>query len=258
MSQNFSIPSIDTIPSVASLNLGGARKQNQNCCEPTSQSLLDWGWLKSKDALCFSSHTRTPFGFATAQQAVSSPKSLSQRINPWSFGREKISTDQFTWLQQLLLNCSVCFRHLNFQKWSDNGVFCTFCLGNVLRATTASNFSSLIWPAGSAPAALASLLFDPPEPQIIGKTQCFATFLPFHASASSFFLLFFLLIFLFSLPLPCSAFHLLLQLRPNCCNQWKIVAIRENMLQLRKIAAIKQNYASIKERMLQLRKKCCN
>ena len=45
-------------------------------------------------------------------------------------------------------------------------------------------------PAGSAPAALASLLFDPPEPQIIGKTQCFATFLPFRASASSFFLLF--------------------------------------------------------------------
>ena len=58
----------------------------------------------------------------------------------------------------------------------------------MLRATTACNFSSLIWPAGSAPAALASLLFDPSEPQIIGKTQCFATFLPFHASASSFFL----------------------------------------------------------------------
>ena len=100
------------------------------------------------------------------------------------------------------------FRHLNFQKWSDHGVFCTFSLGNVLRATTACNFSSLLWPAGSAPAALASLLFDPPEPQIIGNAQCFATFLPFRASASSFFLLFFLLIFLFSLPLPCSAFHL--------------------------------------------------
>ena len=79
------------------------------------------------------------------------------------------------------------FQHLNFQKWSEPGVFCTFWLGNVLRATTACNFSSLIWPAGSAPAALASLLFDPPEPQIIGKTQCFATFLPFRASASSFF-----------------------------------------------------------------------
>ena len=131
------------------------------------------------------------------------------------------------------------FRHLKCQKWSENGVLCTFWLRNVLRATTACtfstsqlpkvvrtwcalyiltskcasrhnacNFSSLIWPAGSAPAALASLLFDPPEPQIIGKTQCFATFLPFRASASSFFWLFFLLIFLFSLPLPCSAFHL--------------------------------------------------
>ena len=66
------------------------------------------------------------------------------------------------------------FRHLIFQKWSDTGVFCTFWLRNVLRATTACNFSSLIWPDGSAPAALASLLFDPLELQIIGKTQ-FAT-----------------------------------------------------------------------------------
>ena len=90
------------------------------------------------------------------------------------------------------------FRHLNFQKWSDNGVFCTFWLRNVLRATTACNFSSLIWPAGSAPAALASLLFDPPEPQINGKTQCFATFLPFRASASSFFWLFLFYSSLFS------------------------------------------------------------
>ena len=115
------------------------------------------------------------------------------------------------------------FRHLNFHKWSEAGVFCTFSLWNVLRATTsctfstsqlpkvvrkwdafsfftctcasrhngmhffdiataksgqdllcfvyvdprgttACNFSSLIWPDGSAPAALASLLFDPPEP----------------------------------------------------------------------------------------------
>ena len=43
------------------------------------------------------------------------------------------------------------FRHLNFQKWSEHGVFCTFWLRNLLRATTACNFSSLIWPAGSAP-----------------------------------------------------------------------------------------------------------
>ena len=82
------------------------------------------------------------------------------------------------------------FRHLNLQKWSEPLVFCTFSLRNVFRATPPCTFSSLIWPAGSAPAALASLLFDPPEPQIIGKTQCFATFLPFRASASSFFWLF--------------------------------------------------------------------
>ena len=101
------------------------------------------------------------------------------------------------------------FQHLDFQKWSEPLVFLTFWLRNVLRATTAYIFSSLLWPAGSAPAALASLLFDPPEPQIIGKTQCFATSLPFRASVSSLSLLIFsLLIFLFSLPLPCSAFHL--------------------------------------------------
>ena len=34
------------------------------------------------------------------------------------------------------------FRHLNFQKWSENGVFCTFWLRNVLRATTACTFST--------------------------------------------------------------------------------------------------------------------
>ena len=105
------------------------------------------------------------------------------------------------------------FRHLKCQKWSASLVFLTFWLGNVLRATTACNFSSLLWPAGSAPAALASLLFDPPEPQIIGKTQCFATFLPFRASASSFFWLFLFSdllssTLLFSLTLPISAFHL--------------------------------------------------
>ena len=104
------------------------------------------------------------------------------------------------------------FRHRNFEKCSGPEVFCTFWLRNVLRATTACNFSSLIWPAGSAPAALASLLFDPPEPQIIGKTQCFATFLLFCAPGSSFFWDFlFLSFFLFlfsSLTLPISAFHL--------------------------------------------------
>ena len=87
------------------------------------------------------------------------------------------------------------FQHVNFQKWSENGVSCHFSLANVLRATTTCNFSSLIWPAGTAPAALASLLFDPPGPQNIGKTQCFAPFLPFRTPASSLFWLSSFLIF---------------------------------------------------------------
>ena len=92
-------------------------------------------------------------------------------------------------------------------------VFLHFWLQSVLRATTACNCSSLIWKAGSTPAALASLLFDPPEPQIIGKTQCCATFLPFRAPASSFFWLCLFSDLLStdsfsSLTLPTSAFHL--------------------------------------------------
>ena len=83
------------------------------------------------------------------------------------------------------------FRHLNCQKCSMWGVL-VFSLPNVLRATTACNFSSLIPPDGSAPAALASQLFDPPEPQIVAKTECFATFLLFRAPATSFFWLFLL------------------------------------------------------------------
>ena len=104
--------------------------------------------------------------------------------------------------------------HRNFQKWSGPGVFCTFWLRNVLRATTACNFSSLIWPAGSAPAALASLLFDLPEPQIIGKTgrRNFPTF----SRTWIFFLLTLSLLWsslfysslLLSLTLPVAAFHL--------------------------------------------------
>ena len=90
------------------------------------------------------------------------------------------------------------FQHLNFQKWSDPEVFWTFSLRNRLRATTACNFSSLISPDVSAPAALASLLFNPPEPQNHEKTQCFP--------ASSFFWSF--LFWLFSLLTAFSSLHI--------------------------------------------------
>ena len=101
------------------------------------------------------------------------------------------------------------FHRRNFQKWSGAGVLCAFWLGNVLRATTACTFSTsqllkvlrswgvlciLTWKCASRHNGvqfvislhLASWLrtrrfseptFRPsPEPQIIGKTQCFATF----------------------------------------------------------------------------------
>ena len=53
--------------------------------------------------------------------------------------------------------------------------------------------------AGSALAALASRLFDPPRPLIIGEPHCFATFRPFRAPGSSFFggFLFLTLLWLF-------------------------------------------------------------
>ena len=111
-----------------------------------------------------------------------------------TFSTSQLPKVVWTWCVLYILTSKsqrrALFRHHNFQKCSGAGVFCTFSLGNALHATTACNFSSLIWPAGSAPAALASLLFDPPEPQIIGTTQSVATFLPFRASASSFFWLF--------------------------------------------------------------------
>ena len=136
------------------------------------------------------------------------------------------------------------FRHLNFQKWSEPLVFCTFSLRNVLRATTACTFSTselqkvvrewcvlyiLTWKCASRHngvqffiSHLASWLrtrrFSEPTFRLSGATNhwknaVFRDF-PTFSRICIFFLLtlslliFSLLIFLFSLPLPCSAFHL--------------------------------------------------
>ena len=113
------------------------------------------------------------------------------------------------------------FRHLNFQKCSDTEVFCTFWLGNVLRATTACTFSSSQFPKvdwghhflhfwlGNVLRATTAWIFHVSSPQTVPhpplwqayfstlrshksleKTQCFATILPFRAPASSFLWLF--------------------------------------------------------------------
>ena len=136
------------------------------------------------------------------------------------------------------------FRHLNFQKWSDTEVFCTFSLRNVLRATTACTFSTsqlpkvlrdpgalylFTWKCASRHngvqlfiSHLASWLrtrrFSEPTFRPSGATNhwkntVFRDF-PTFSRICIFFLLtnslllFSLLIFLFSLPLPYSAFHL--------------------------------------------------
>ena len=136
------------------------------------------------------------------------------------------------------------FRHLKCQMWSDNGVFCTFWLGNVLRATMACTFSTyqlvkvarswcvlhiLTWKRASrhngvqfSISHLASWLrtrsFSEPTFRPSGATNHWKNIVvrdfPTFSRICIFFLLtlslllFFLLIFLFSLPLPCSAFHL--------------------------------------------------
>ena len=108
------------------------------------------------------------------------------------------------------------FRHLNFQTWSETVSFFTLltwkCASRhngvhlfdistsrtcgvlyILTSKCASrrhNGAQLfyLWSGQLAPhPALASLLFDLPEPQSIGKTQWLATFIPFRAPASSFF-----------------------------------------------------------------------
>ena len=136
------------------------------------------------------------------------------------------------------------FRHLNCQKWSAPGVLCTFWLANALRATTACTFSTSQLPKVVRTwfvlyiltckcasrhngvqffiSHLASWLrthrFSEPTFQPSGapnhwKNTVFRDF-PTFSRICIFFLLtlslllFFLLIFLFSLPLPCSAFHL--------------------------------------------------
>ena len=141
---------------------------------------------------------------------------------------------------------STLFRHLNVKKWSENGVFCTFWLGNVLRATMACTFSTsqlpkvvrtwcvlyiLTWKCASRHNSvhffishLASWLrtrrFSEPTFRPSGATnhwkntvnrdfQCFTTFLPFRAPASSFFWSFLFWLFsplLFNCPY-CRKFH---------------------------------------------------
>ena len=136
------------------------------------------------------------------------------------------------------------FRHLNFQKWCEAVVFCTCSLRNVLRATTACTFSTSQLPKVVRDPGVLYILtckcasrhngvqffishlaswlrtrrfseptFRPSGAQNHWKNTVFRDFPTFSRMCIFFLLtlsllLFFLLIFLFSLPLPISAFHL--------------------------------------------------
>ena len=74
-------------------------------------------------------------------------------------------------------------------------MFCAFWLENALIATAGCHFSFLGWTATSAPATLASLLFEHPEPRIIWRV-CIFFLVTLLACWSSFFWLdFFTLVF---------------------------------------------------------------
>ena len=127
------------------------------------------------------------------------------KFGPWPPGAEAAAVSQ-----PLQLAAS-----LKLQQ-SFSGTFWTSQLSKVLRTWGVSNFFTckcLIWPHGSAPAALASLLFDPSEPQIIGKTQWIACYLfaRLHLLSSHSFTPLIFSLLLFSSPLwlvPPLLFHL--------------------------------------------------
>ena len=84
------------------------------------------------------------------------------------------------------------FQHLNFQKWSEPFSFLHILLPNVLRATTACNFSSLISPDVSAPAA-SEPTFQPSGATKPRKNTVFRDFPTFSRTCICFLLIFSLL-----------------------------------------------------------------
>ena len=79
---------------------------------------------------------------------------LSVQLAVWSWGADFEMCFASQW--------RAIFAHRNFQKWSENEVLLVFWLPNLLRATTACSFWSLIASHGSAPASLAnSITFRP-------------------------------------------------------------------------------------------------
>ena len=150
------------------------------------QSQHDWSWTPTIPA----HWQQTPTNY---DETVLHGYSMYRTIQPTAWSRKRglhgmdplqvpSAAYVLTWKMCFAPQRRALFRHLNFQTCSEHEVFLAFWLPNVLRATTARNFLSVISPDGSAPAALASLLFDPLEPQIIGENRVFRDFTTFSLS----------------------------------------------------------------------------
>ena len=132
---------------------------------------------------------------------VGNPSRLPRKKDSWTSksGPNVVCLWHFDFHMCFTPQLRALFEQLNVQKYSEHAALChfdfepssrysrvrflnipasksasnLFWLGHALRPTGACSFWSLLPEDGSAPAALASLLFDPPEPHIIGKTRLF-------------------------------------------------------------------------------------
>ena len=155
----------------------------QNDASTSKSGTNMWCFVHFDFEMCFAPQRRTPFEHLNFQKCSEAEVSCTfwlrhvlRATTACIFSTSQLLKAFRSWGAFSFFTCKcqrrALFRHLNFKKCSEPGVLCAFWLGNVLCATTqrhATFHSSLIWPHGSAPAALVSLLFDPPEPQIIGK-----------------------------------------------------------------------------------------
>ena len=109
--------------------LGNVLRATTACTFSTSQLpkvVRHWGVFYIFTSKCASRHNGVHFfDIATSKSGP----------NPWCFVH-------FDFEMCFAPQRRTLFWHLNFQKWSDAEVFCTFWLGNVLRATTACTFST--------------------------------------------------------------------------------------------------------------------
>ena len=147
--------------------------EHVSCAAPATQNAFFQILFICRTPAIFCGNSTNPSHFAQFWQgaqflAPATPNGIGTSSN----GLSMVGCIHFDLETRFAPQRRAIFRHLNFQKWSEHVVFCHFLLGNLLRAATECNLSSLIGPAGSAPAALASLLFDP-------VSRCFATFRDF-------------------------------------------------------------------------------